>query len=160
MNIILDISQIETMNFVFLEKKKNIIVDGYFTKIIYSDPFVTLNSIYIYFPIQFQYVDKNVVKNIVFFTPSQNMTLMKEITQLEEQIIKYYKKEMNIQKMNNSSLYNQLKTGKIKIYKEYNNETVQSNMMVNSNMVLKISGVWETTHEIGIAYKFLEMYSK
>jgi hypothetical protein len=83
---------------------------------------------------------------------------MKEITHLEEQIIKYYKKEMNIQKMVNSSLYNQLKTGKIKIYKDYNDGMAQTG--VNMNIVLKISGVWETTYEIGIAYKFLEMYSK
>ena len=84
------------MDIVFLEKKKNIIIDGHFTKINYSDTFMTLNNICIYFPIQYNYVDKTVVKNNIFFNPSQNMELIKNITYLEEQMIEYYKKEFHI----------------------------------------------------------------
>lgn len=155
MNIVIDISQIECMNFVFLEKKKNNIVDGYFTKIIYSDPFITFHNIYINFPIHYNYVDKIVVKNNFFFNTSQNMELIKNITYLEEQIIEYYKKEFHIQKKNNLSLFNQLKSGRIKIYKEYNDEIRHDE---RTSIILKISGIWETNNDIGIAFKFLEMY--
>lgn len=143
------------MDIVFLEKKKNIIIDGHFTKINYSDTFMTLNNICIYFPIQYNYVDKTVVKNNIFFNPSQNMELIKNITYLEEQMIEYYKKEFHIQKKNNLSLFNQLKSGRIKIYKEYNHETRQDE---RTSIILKISGIWETNNDIGIAFKFLEMH--
>ena len=253
MNIIIDISQIEYMNFVFLEKKKNIIVDGYFTKIIYSDPFVTFNNIYINCPIQIQYISNDSsVKNSVFFNTSHNIGVIKMITKLEEQIIESYKKrdfsnsslfyrnidsvhqvennfhtktseqasssgdsqllqtlsshssspEINriteprrgavvlqnvtpngstflqplinenntndssitsnrhYKKNNNLSLYNQLKSGKIKLFREYNMEEVDQKIIElnNIHIVLKISGIWETNNDIGIAFKFLEMY--
>lgn len=144
------------MDIVFLEKKKNIIIDGHFTKINYSDPFMTLNNICIYFPIQFNYVDKTLVKNNIFFNPSQNIELIKNMAHLEEQMIEYYKKEFNIKKNNNLSLYNQLKSGRLKIYKEYNHEIKRS--IERTSIILKISGIWETNNDIGIAFKFLEMY--
>lgn len=151
MNIVMDISQLEIDNIIFLETKKNIIVDGNFTKIIYSDPFITFNGIYINLPIIFNNLDKNIIKNNIFFNPSNNFLFIKNIMHIEEQIIEQYKKEFYIQKNSNLSLYNQLKLGKIKLYKEYNNNNNNHDM----NIVLKISGIWETINEVGIAYKFL-----
>ena len=41
-----------TMNGVFFsDKKKNIIMDGTFTKIQYSESFFTMNGIFVYFPV-------------------------------------------------------------------------------------------------------------
>ena len=209
MNFILDISQIDYMNFIFLEKKKNIIVDGYFTKIIYSDSFIRLNNIYLNIPIQFQYIDKTIFKNNIFFNYSQNNTLIKNISNLEEELIESYKKEFNVKKNSVLSLNNQMKTGKIKIYKEYSNDSNENRRLSssslseahssnsdcrrsgvvdgtetrnsgvedgrvcrnndissipfrlkpNTSIILKISGLWETNIEIGIAFKFIEMYN-
>lgn len=150
----MDIIQLEIDNIIFLETKKNIIVDGNFTKIIYSDQNITFNGIYINLPIIFNINDKTIIKNNIFFNPINNIQIIKNILYIEEQIIEKYKKEFNVQKNNNLSLYNQLKLGKIKLYKEYNN-----NNYSNSNIVLKFSGIWETVNEVGIAYKFLEMHN-
>ena len=58
MNIILGISQIEIKNIMFLETKKNIIIDGNFTKLIYADNNVSVNGIFVTFPILASGIDK------------------------------------------------------------------------------------------------------
>ena len=45
-------------------------MEGSFTKIIYSNQWITLNSIYLYLPIDFQPVEKYNNKNIMKFYPS------------------------------------------------------------------------------------------
>lgn len=150
MNIVLDTKQVDIQNVHFMEKKKNIIIDGFFTKIIYFDPFMTLNAIYIDFPIQ--YHDK-IVNNYIFFNPPNNHLLIRKIAQLEEEIMHSFREEYNISKPIVMALYNQLCSGKIKVFKEYN-----KNPSAQSRFVLKISGIWENHQEIGIAYKFLEMF--
>lgn len=152
MNIVLEKSQFDIMNVHFMEKKKNIIIEGFFTKIIYFDQYVTLNAIYIHFPIQFN--DK-ISNNYIFFNPLHNQLLIRKISQIEQDITHYFKEEYNITKPIVMGLNNQLQSGKIKIFKEYNSE----HNLSNSRFVLKISGIWENHKEIGIAYKFLEMFS-
>lgn len=151
MNIILNHYQFNIQNVHFMEKKKNIIIDGFFTKIIYFDQFVTLNAIYIHFPIHY---NEKILNNYIFFNPLNNILLIKKITQIEEEIVNYFREEFNITKPIVLTLHNQLYSGKIKVFKEYNKE----NNLANSRFVLKISGIWENHKEIGIAYKFLEMF--
>ena len=52
MNIVLDITNFHLSNIIFLENKRNIIMDGTFSKIIYTNANISLNSIYFYFPIE------------------------------------------------------------------------------------------------------------
>ena len=49
MNVIFDINNYNVENVVFLETKKNMLMDGIFTKIIYSDENVSINGIYLSF---------------------------------------------------------------------------------------------------------------
>lgn len=157
MNIVLDHSLVDHQNIHYLEKKKNNIIDGIFTKIIYSDKWVTLNGLYIYFPIQNYTVERSINKNNLFFqtkTPS-NHVLIKQITELENRIIEYYIQEHNLIKFGVNSLFNQLCSGKIKLYKE--NHNYYTNSKKSPVIVLKISGVWENSNDVGITYKFLEM---
>lgn len=51
MNLACNISDFEIENTFFLDIKKNIIIDGTFTKIIYSTSNVSFNGIYLIFPI-------------------------------------------------------------------------------------------------------------
>ena len=152
MNIVLDNSQFDVKNVHFMDKKKNIIIEGFFTKIIYFDQYVTLNAIYIHFPIH--YNDK-ISNNYIFFSPIQNQLLIRKIAFIEQEIMNYFKEEYNITKPVVMTLHNQLNCGKIKIFKEYNKEI----NLEKSRFVLKISGIWENYREIGIAYKFLEMFN-
>jgi hypothetical protein len=160
MNIVLGISQIDIKNILFLETKKNIIIDGHFTKLIYTDDVVTINGIFIAFPIRISGIDRLMNKNSMCFQLScgNNHEIVKEITEFENRLIEYYKCEYNIQKKVNLMLTNQLSTCKIKLYKEFSNTNKNSGFI--PKIVLKISGIWETSDEIGVTYKFIEMYSQ
>ena len=52
MNIILNLNNINSYNVCFLEPKKNIIMDGLFTKINFLNEYLTMNGIFIIFPIE------------------------------------------------------------------------------------------------------------
>lgn len=156
MNFVLDYSQFNIHNIHFLDTKKNIIIDGIFTKMVYLDDFVSLNSIYIMFPCKY-YVDRSINRNNVMF--SLNTLENQEIIQLEIDILTSYMKHYQIHnKRMNTSLASQIMNGRTRLYKEgstYNGDTHVSSEC--PEIVLKISGVWETEEEIGITHKFVEM---
>jgi hypothetical protein len=166
MNVVLLTNQIQTDNIHFLDVKKNIIIDGSFTKIIYCDPFFTMNGVFLYFPIIFHSYDK-INKNFIVFNISNNLALIKQVNELENQILTYYKSELNCNKKCNFCLMNQLITGKIKLYKEnnfssssyytqnHNNHHNNNHNISNTKIVLKISGIWENDCELGITFKFM-----
>jgi hypothetical protein len=214
MNFVLNNYQVDEQNISFLETKKNNIIDGNFTKIIYKDTFVTVNGIYLLFPIITTSIDKSNDKSNAYFNPkiAANSSVINHISDIESKIIECYKHEYHVShKKNMSTLFNQLYNGKIKLYKETNYTTKYtpvengmrslrdsfqkstSDMSYNSTddlggteasfarrsdevfsgklsrissfstetpskIVLKISGIWETTNEIGITYKFLDMH--
>jgi len=92
MNYIFDINDFKIENIHFLETKKNIIMDGNFTKITYSDDCLSLNSIYFLFPIEILRTEKLVNKNMIFFNVSSpiNKQIIKEIGKIEKSILEYY----------------------------------------------------------------------
>jgi hypothetical protein len=51
MNISIDLPKILLPNIYFPYKKTNIMMEGNFTKIIYSNEYFTMNGLYILFPI-------------------------------------------------------------------------------------------------------------
>ena len=52
MNLLCDVSMFQVNHIFFLDTKKNMVIDGKFTKIVYSDSVVSLNGLYIYCPIE------------------------------------------------------------------------------------------------------------
>jgi hypothetical protein len=158
MNIVFDISTFQLINLIFLESKRNIIMDGTFTKIIYSNPSVSLNSIYFYLPIEIQSIDKIVNKFFLKFYPSSgiNMPIVQELSKIEYKIIEYYKQINHINKKTTCLLTKQLYSGNLKIYRDYNDYNSKMNKTIQ--YIIKISGIWETYNEIGITYKVFECY--
>ncbi len=161
MNLVLDYSQFNIKNVHFLDTKKNIIIDGIFTKMVYLDDVVSLNAIYIVFPCKC-YIDRTMNRNNVMF--SLNTLENQEIIQLEISILTNYMKHYQIQKRMNTSLASQISNGRTRLYKEgsiYTTDTQHQSESVDvaecPEIVLKISGVWETDDEIGITHKFVEM---
>jgi hypothetical protein len=151
MSIVLKNNHILIENLFFSDTKKNIIIDGFFTKIIYSDNDTSINGLYIDFPIIFNKDEKNNHKNLILFNAYYylNSTIIKQIGELEIQILEYYNTYSHISKKIIPSLYNLLLNGKIKLYS--NTELDINNVF----LFLKISGVWETDDNIGITFKFL-----
>ena len=68
MNISIDLQKITLSNLFFLDKKSNIIMDGNFTKILYSNELFTMNGLYILFPIEVTTIERNANKNIIKLT--------------------------------------------------------------------------------------------
>lgn len=155
MNLVLDYSQFYIGNVHFLDTKKNIIIDGIFTKMVYLDDIVSLNAIYIVFPCNC-YIDRTMNRNNVMF--SLNTHENQEIIELEKNILNNYMKHYQISKRMNTSLATQISNGRTRLYKESTSHTNNANENEdNIHIVLKISGVWETEDEIGITHKFVEM---
>jgi len=53
MNVAFDLQEVDIQNSIrFLDKRNNIIMDGDFTKLMYSDHCITVNGLYLHFPIR------------------------------------------------------------------------------------------------------------
>ena len=160
MNIVLNINNIlendiiDRCKLFFLDKKRNMIMDGEFTKIVFSDELITLNGIFLSCPLYTQPVDKFQKKNMVWFQPyhMNNSDLIKRFCLLEREILEYYKEYTESKKIPSYILHNQLYSGNAKIYRNQLQceDTVSNEMMY----VIKISGVWESKDRIGVTYKF------
>ena len=84
MNIILDIPDFQVGYLYFLQPKQNIIMDGTFSKIIYSNEVFSLNSVYLYLPIEIQHVEKIANKSTVKIAgnSSSNAIIIQELSKI------------------------------------------------------------------------------
>ena len=159
MIVTLDLSKFTLSNMYFLETKKNIIMDGNFTKLIFSNEFFVMNGIYILFPIDHNGSEKIMNKTQIRFNPFQqyNQTLINEFTKLEKNILEYYKQSRMCNCRIVPLLQKQMLIGFMKTNKEYKNQFLINENNKNIQYVLKISGIWETPDEIGLTYKLFEV---
>jgi hypothetical protein len=134
MNMAIEIKQFDPTDITFMGIKKNNIINGHFSKIIYGDSIVTFNGIYIYFQIIPNYImsfiepdyydpDRGVNRRkneySIFYldTNTINLNVVHQLSSIEHSVIEYYK---NLYKINKTSVYQlktQLHSGNIKIYK-------------------------------------------
>ncbi len=155
MNIITNVNKISILNLFFSEKKKNIIVDGSFTKLIHSDNLFSMNGIYVNLPLSNFTLNESNNNTFIHFNPyhKSNAYLNQELTKLEYHILDYYRKN-NISNKNLANILSkQLYSGTMKLYKETKgslNKTPE-----NLKLIIKISGIWETKSEVGLAIKLL-----
>jgi hypothetical protein len=160
MNITLDISNFQLGYLYFLNPKQNIIMDGTFSKIIYSNEYLSLNSIYLHMPLEIQSIDRTMNKNVAKISNDslKNTFLIQELIKIENRIIEYYKQTHPNKngKSPSMSLSKQLSFNAIRLYKDY---PVNIQDKKNSlQFILKISGIWESQQEIGITYKIMEIW--
>jgi len=167
MNIVVNIQQFSLQSVHCLDTRRNIMMEGNFTKILYSDDVLISNGIYLKFPLQktktFENSIANVGKNqetnstrcIFYFNPhtQENQSLFQQISVIEAKLIEFYKRQNVVNKCPVYGVRNQLYSGNIKYYQD--GETSGANMMY----VLKIAGFWETNDSVGITYKFLQTKS-
>jgi len=162
MNLIFELSQINLNNIIFSDSKKNAIIDGSFTKIIYSDEYVSTNGLYINFPIQL--VETNISKNIFKFNIHQykNNEIIHLFALIESKLLELYKHFYNCNKQPIFILYDHLNNGNIKINTNelgISDNTENLNIfyqVLHKSIYIKISGIWETDNSFGITYKFIE----
>jgi len=216
-NIVYDLSQFMIQNIFILDNKKNIIMDGKFTKIIYSDHFFISHGIFLLVDLlldgiqdnnlrnefvqptreppgfvsnsevrntkeilskpkimnssdgstkhrnakEFVTKDKNFAYNggLKFFVKLQpkiqiNEKTVNRLIGIEYSILEFYKNIYNCTKRSMTILKNQLLNGLIKIHHK-NDKIRGTNFSVSKRFVLKISGIWEDSENIGLTYRFM-----
>lgn len=144
MNLIHKIDSFEVNNVFFQEKKKNIIMDGTFTKLQYSMPNISILGLFFDFTIN----GKIINNKLYAFNVNENNNTINELVNIEKKLLKMYTTIYNINKRVVSILKNNLFQGLLKVFTKRE--------IVKKKYVLKISGIWETSSEIGITYKLLE----
>ena len=138
-------------NIRYLYPKKNTIMDGEFTKILYSKYNVTLNGLYIYLPINIEKTNSDSHVRCISST-SNNITIMQDLKNLKLYILNNFKSYSKRNKIFEPVISNQLNTNTIRVYHDNNNSNKKRN-----KYVIKISGIWETIEKIGLTYKILEL---
>jgi hypothetical protein len=177
MNLSIDLYNFSLVNINFLDTKKNIIMDGNFTKIIYSNQWFTINSIFIHFPIEWLSVEKIANKSILRFNPysPKNLPIVQDFAKFETRILEYFKTFGKLHTRTTNTFSKQLYTGNMKIFKEYvdpnkvpyDDHSYYGGKIIVTNdrdnlpetqrmFVIKISGIWENYEEIGLTFKLME----
>lgn len=140
----------------FMETKPNIIMDGAFTKLIYSNAYFSLNSVYINIPLVFTYYYKNTSSAgggcTAFFdkTYEKNKETIEKLIELEKQILIYYKEVYYKQQYKSfHAIQQQLNNGFFKTYAQ-----IDAAAAATANCIIKISGVWENKTTVGLTFKF------
>jgi len=150
MNIVLNTDNFNIENVNLLRKRHNTVVEGTFTKFTYSNEYLTMNGIYLQLFISNMVLQNDGKFTTITFQPygKQNICYIQRITSIEMEILDYYNKIHNINKNKIPVLTKKMYSGNIR--------TILSNYSKCNNMLtVKISGVWETTTEIGLAIKII-----
>jgi hypothetical protein len=147
MNLVKTITQYDNKNLFFCEPiKNNIMVDGSFIRILYSTPIVALNGIYLLVNLHDVTCEKYYNKHKCCFNVSNHKDIIDHLKMIEEEILK--KNRTN--KIPFYKIYEQIKSGYIKIFSDVGN-------VQQCSFILKISGIWETSQNYGLTYKFIKI---
>jgi hypothetical protein len=131
------IDQFEFKNICFLDSKKNMNMNGIFTKINYHINGLQLNGIYITYSLQ--------------RFKAENTIILQKLHRFELEIVEIYKRAQNIQKPVLFSLLPYL-MAQSKNMELCDENTWFSNAQTN---IVKISGIWEDENSVGINYRII-----
>lgn len=129
--------------------KNNVMNDSNFIRIIYSNSILTLTGIYFIINIPNMHCEKYYNKFRCIFNPNNYAELIEQIREIEDKLLQ--KLEIT-NKIPEYKIYEQLKSGNIKIFNDIP-------IKQNSTLILKISGIWETQTNYGVTYKFMKVVS-
>jgi len=146
MNLVKSINQYNEDNIYFCEPiKNNVMNEGKFIRILYSTHNLVLNGIYLLVHINDITCDKYYNKYKCNFNTLHNKDIIDNIKTIEENILK----KIEIKKIPQLKIYEQLRNGNIKLFNEVNKSFC--------SFILKISGIWETQFNYGLTYKFIKI---
>jgi hypothetical protein len=147
MNLVKSIEQYNDKSIFFCEPiKNNIMSDGNFIRILYSSQQFILNGIYLLINLNDITCEKFYSKYKCNFSISNHKDIIDNLKIIEENLLKKYKTN----KIPSYKIYEQIKSGYIKIFTDVGNKS-------HSSFILKISGIWETQTNYGLTYKFLKI---
>lgn len=147
MNLVKQINQYDNKCIFFCEPiKNNIMNEGIFIKILYSNENISLNGIYLLIDICDIVCEKYYNKYKCSFNILNNKDIINNLKLIEEEILKKY----NTTKIPSYKIYEQMKCSYIKMYSIIG-------IKQTSSFILKISGIWETPQNYGLTYKFIKL---
>jgi hypothetical protein len=148
MNIVIRIDQYDDKSIYFCEPiKNNIMNDGNFIRILYTNPQVTLNGVYLFVKLNDIVCEKYYNKYKCNFDILSHSDIIDNLKVIEENILK----KLDIkEKTPQFKIYEQIKNGNIKIFNDIGNKS-------SCSFILKISGIWETFSNFGLTYKFVKV---
>jgi hypothetical protein len=148
MNIIKQLNQFNIDSVYFCDPiKNNIVSDGTFVRIIYSNKLFMLNGIYLLIPFQNLIIEKYYNKFRCNYDINLHKELIEKIKCIEEHIL--HKNKIK-DKIPICKIYEHIKNGNIKIFSDDIDK-------IKNIFILKISGIWETAINYGVTYKFINI---
>ena len=161
MNVILQYNQFNPIYLYFLERKSNMIIDGFFSKLMYSTNCFITTGLYIDCLFQHQSI-KKIRTSIIEFDIHKNNDSIQKLLNIEKQILLEYIQQLQLSpKIPVYDLEHKLQSGMIKFYSSNTyNKTNNFKLLSSVNYYIKISGIWETEHQVGLTYKIIEYQSK
>jgi hypothetical protein len=133
---------------IFMDKKKNIILDNsYFTKILYSPKYITINGLCIILNFKLFSVNNTIYNKCIgnLVNSVENNITINKLFEIEKNILENYNEYFNLTKKPVFMINNSFYGGSFKIYEKINKNT--------NTFIYRISGIWETKDEIGLTYK-------
>jgi hypothetical protein len=155
MNLAMKIEQFESPNVWFRDIKKNILMDGNFTKLIYVHEWMTLIGIVLQIPIRINIIEHIMGKKYIYY----QCDLMEKLCGIERDILETYQQMFHCS-YKTPVFKLQTQIGKKK-YLSFPLNSVWSmgskDWRENTEQVfcIKLIGVWETASEIGLMYKMI-----
>jgi len=150
MNIVKRIDQYYDNSIFFCEPiKNNVMNEGSFIRILYSNNCFTLNGIYLLITLNDITCEKYYNKYKCMFNVLFHKDIIDSLKVIEEDILN--KIDIKV-KLPQYKIYDQIKNGNIKLFNDIGNKSI-------SSFILKISGIWETHLNYGLTYKFIKINS-
>lgn len=149
MLITLNKKQINKKNILYSEKtKNNILTNGYFYRIYYSNELFSTNGIYLLFNFKNIKIDRYYNKIKCTIDRNTNSEVIKFIQLFEYDLLQASPIKNKIPKFR---IEEQLNQNFIKIFGDYNN---LYKTYSNIDILLKISGIWVDDTNYGVTFRF------
>ena len=152
----LQLHEYNPKRFYCLESKKNLVIQGMFTKLIYTEDVFTINEILFVIPIQYTYLDYPQESDYytVYFDQSQiqNASVMEKLNKLETEILCSYAMFMNCRKQSSRTIVSRMSQGFFKVRKTEKHGVDSP----PKHFLLKVSGIWEGSTHYGLTTKIVE----
>jgi len=155
MNIVKNIYQYNEDCVYFCEPIKNTIMnEGNFIRIIYSNSLFMLNGIYLSVHIDKMTIEKYYNKFKCRFDLNDYKHVIEQLRIIEDGLLN----KIDIKdKLPQKNIYDQFRSGQLKIFYEPNDLSEQIAIVTNNTFLLKISGIWETDFHYGLTFKLIKV---